>query len=311
MGIRTDLAIEASQLYAAKNTSAGIDGVESEERETDGIKTTIIKITNEHGEQALGKPKGSYITIESPDIQYSVDIYEKTCIMMSGEIKKLANLTDKTKTLVVGLGNKKITPDALGPDVVSQLMITNHIKEHMKEFFDDDLTSVSAIAPGVLGTTGMETSEIIKGVINQTHPDLVIAVDALASRSLDRISTTFQLCDTGINPGSGVSNSRQGLNEETLGVKVIAIGVPTVVDAFTIASDSIDMVMEDISSEFADEEKKNDLIKKSLTENIGMLMVTPKNIDSIIEKTSKTVANAINLALHKNLTFEKIESFVE
>ena len=184
------------------------------------------------------------------------------------------------------------------------------MKEHLKDYFDDDITSVCAIAPGVLGTTGMETAQIIKGVIEQVKPDLVIAVDALASRSLDRISTTIQLSDTGINPGSGVENSRARLDENTLGVKVLAIGVPTVVDAMTIASDSIDMVINDLNEEILADERKNNLIKHALSKNIGSLMVTPKDIDTVIEKASKTVANGINLALHKNLTFEDIESFV-
>ncbi len=311
MSIRTDLALEAKEMYSenAKNKDE-INGVDVKITKNEGITTTKIKITNENGTRALGKPIGTYVTIEAPDIKYSVEIYEKACQLLAEEIRNLAKIESKTKTLVVGLGNKKITPDALGPDVISKLMVTNHMKEHLKDFFDDDITSVCAIAPGVLGTTGMETAQIIKGVIEQVKPDLVIAVDALASRSLDRISNTIQLSDTGINPGAGVENSRAKLDEETLGVKVIAIGVPTVVDAVTIASDSIDMVMADLKEDVLGDEKKNRMIKDALSKNIGTLMVTPKDIDSVIEKTSKTVANGINLALHRNLTFEDIESFV-
>lgn len=311
MSIRTDLALEAKEMYSqnAKNKDE-INGVDVKITKNEGITTTKIKITNENGTLALGKPIGTYVTIEAPDIKYSVDIYERACQLLAEEIRNLAKIESKTKTLVVGLGNKKITPDALGPDVISKLMVTNHMKEHLKDFFDDDITSVCAIAPGVLGTTGMETAQIIKGVIEQVKPDLVIAVDALASRSLDRISNTIQLSDTGINPGAGVENSRAKLDEETLGVKVIAIGVPTVVDAVTIASDSIDMVMADLKEDILGDEKKNRMIKDALSKNIGTLMVTPKDIDSVIEKTSKTVANGINLALHRNLTFEDIESFV-
>lgn len=311
MSIRTDLALEAKEMYSenARNKDE-INGVDVKITKNEGITTTKIKITNENGTRALGKPIGTYVTIEAPDIKYSVEVYEKACQLLSEEIRNLAKIESKTKTLVVGLGNKKITPDALGPDVISKLMVTNHMKEHLKDFFDDDITSVCAIAPGVLGTTGMETAQIIKGVIEQVKPDLVIAVDALASRSLDRISNTIQLSDTGINPGAGVENSRAKLDEETLGVKVLAIGVPTVVDAVTIASDSIDMVMADLKEDVLGDEKKNKMIKDALSKNIGTLMVTPKDIDSVIEKTSKTVANGINLALHRNLTFEDIESFV-
>lgn len=311
MSIRTDLALEAKEMYSqnAKNKEE-INGVDVKITKNEGITTTKIKITNENGIRALGKPIGTYVTIEAPDIKYSVEVYEKACQLLADEIRNLAKIESKTKTLVVGLGNKKITPDALGPDVVSKLMVTNHMKEHLKDFFDDDITSVCAIAPGVLGTTGMETAQIIKGVIEQVKPDLVIAVDALASRSLDRISTTIQLSDTGISPGAGVENARAKLDEKTLGVKVIAIGVPTVVDAMTIASDSIDMAMNDLNEDILGDEKKNQLIKDALSKNIGSLMVTPKDIDTVIEKTSKTVANGINLALHRNLTFEDIESFV-
>ena len=311
MGIRTDLALEAKEIYTESVQDTGdIDGVKVDVDKTEGVTTTKITITNDNGARALSKPIGTYVTIEAPDIKYSTEVYEKACKLLAKEIKNMTDISADTKTLVVGLGNKNITPDALGPDVVSKLMVTNHMREHMKNFFGDNLTSVCAIAPGVLGTTGMETAQIIKGVCQQIHPDLIICVDALASRSLDRISTTIQLSDTGINPGAGVDNNREGLNEKTLGVKVIAIGVPTVVDAHTIVSDSIDIAFNDIQEEIPADWEKNRLIKEALTKNIKKLMVTPKDIDSVIEKTSKTVANGINLALHKNLTFEDIESFV-
>lgn len=308
--IRTDLALEAHEMYA-ENAEAEerIDGVEVDVREKNGISVTKISIQNENGERTLGKPQGTYVTIEAPEIKYSVDAYENTCKLIADELRQMADIHKDTVTLVVGLGNKQITPDALGPKVIGNLMVTNHMRKHMQEYLDEGISSVCAIAPGVLGTTGMETAEIIKGIVGQVHPELVIAVDALASRSLDRISTTIQIADTGINPGAGVENNRAGLNKETLGTKVIAIGVPTVVDAATIASDSIDLAMKDMDEEMSFREK-HDLIKEALSKNIGRLMVTPKDIDLVIEKTSKTVANGINLALHKNLTFDEIESFV-
>ena len=309
-GGRTDLALEAHEMCTTEQTSqTEIDGVKVNIKKDDGINITRIDIINKNGERNLGKPVGRYITIEAPDIKYSVEVYEKACCKLAEEIKGMAKIGKNSKTLVVGLGNKQITPDALGPDVVKKLMVTGHIKEYKKEILGDDISSVYAIAPGVLGTTGIESAEIIKGVVERINPDLIIAVDALASRSLDRISTTIQISDTGINPGAGVENNRKALNEENLGVKVIAIGVPTVVDAATIASDSIDIAIEENDGEVIDDSCKRDIIK-ILTKNIGGLMVTPKDIDLVIEKTSKTVANGINMALHENLTFEDIESYV-
>lgn len=311
MEIRTDLALEAHEMCASKAKNEGeTEGVIVNIKKQNRISLTEIEITNEKGEEALGKPRGKYVTIEAPDIKYSVEVYEDTCRLLADEIRRMANIVNNSKTLVVGLGNNRITPDALGPDVVKKLMVTGHIKEYKKELLDDEFSAVYAIAPGVLGTTGIESAEIIRGVIERVHPNLVIAVDALASRSLDRISTTIQISDTGINPGAGVENNRKALNEKTMGVKVIAIGVPTVVDAATIACDSFEIAAKDTDTAMINDYDKYDIIKRTLAQNIGSLMVTPKDIDLVIEKTSKTVANGINLALHENLTFEDIESYV-
>ncbi|MCR4718347.1 MAG: GPR endopeptidase, partial [Firmicutes bacterium] len=239
--------------------------------------------------------------------KYSDEAYKSACKQIALEIGKLAKVDNSTKTLVVGLGNKYITPDALGPKAVSYLVVTNHIKQG-NDFLGDSFSRVCAVVPGVLGTTGIETTDIIKGVADKIKPDLIIAVDALASRSMDRISNTVQISDTGISPGSGVENKREGVNEEALGVKVIAIGVPTVVDAATVASDSIDAALEEQNGDF--EKISREKIYSALAKNVGNMMVTPKDIDSVIEKASKTVANGINLALHKNLSLEEIESYI-
>lgn len=213
----------------------------------------------------------------------------------------MLHLKDDSVILVVGLGNDQITPDAIGPYTVDRLMVTHHMKSHMPDYLDEGVRSVCAIAPGVLGTTGMETVDIVRGVAGELHPDVIIAVDALASRSLSRMGSTVQITDTGINPGAGVGNRRDGLNEQTLGVKVIAVGVPTVVDAATVAIDSIDKVSaSDDTSQ----------LKEQLYESMGTLMVTPKSIDLIVERAAKTVANGINLALHENMTFAQIEEYV-
>ncbi|MDD6734733.1 MAG: GPR endopeptidase [Clostridiales bacterium] len=311
--IRTDLAIEAHEMCSKKKAEENhLQGIDVKEYNEDGIFVTVIHVKNERGEEILGKPMGKYITIEAPQLKYSNEVYEKACIVLSEQIRMLCDISEDTKTLVVGLGNKFITPDALGPEVVSRLMVTNHIKTHMENFLDSSYSSVCALIPGVLGTTGIETTDIIKGVADKIKPELVIAVDALASRSIDRISTTIQISDSGINPGSGVENKRSGIDEESIGTKVIAIGVPTVVDAATIASDSIDMAVADDNglSGCLSEMNKRDIIHKALTKNVGNMMVTPKDIDLVIERAAKTVANGINLALHKDLTFEDIESYV-
>ena len=284
--IRTDLAVEAHELSRreAKNATE-IDGVISDVRTEDGITVTNIEITNENGSKALGKAIGNYITIESPNLKYSIDIYERVCTLISEEIRKMADIKSDSLTLVVGLGNRDITPDALGTEVVSRLLVTHHIKQNMKDFFDDNISGVCALIPGVLGTTGIETAEIIKAVSEKVKPNLIIAVDAMAAADIRRVSTTVQISDTGIQPGEGVGNNRECLNEETIGAKVIAIGVPTVIDAATIS-------------------------KVEIPKELASLMVTTKDIDLVIERTAKTVANGINLALHRDMTLRDIESYV-
>lgn len=284
--VRTDLAVEAHELskQQAENSSE-IEGVISEVEEKDGISVTRVKITNENGSKALGKAIGNYVTIDAPELKYSLETYENVCKLIAGEIRKMAEINSNTLTLVVGLGNRDITPDALGTDVVSKLLVTNHIKQKMGDFFDENISGVCAIAPGVLGTTGIETADIIKSVADKVKPQLIIAVDALAAADIRRVSTTIQISDTGIQPGAGVGNNREGLNEKTTGVKVIAIGVPTVIDAATIS-------------------------KVEIPKEMAPLMVTTKDIDLVIERTSKTVANGINLALHRNMTLRDVESYV-
>lgn len=306
--VRTDLAIEAHEMCSKEKAEDNhYNGIDVSEYEKEGVYVTVIKVKNEDGAKILSKPIGTYATIEAPDVKYSDEVYEATCSEIAAQIKKMCHITENTKTLVVGLGNKMITPDALGPGVISKLMITNHIKNSSFEYLDDSYSSVCGIVPGVLGTTGIETLDIIKGVIDKVKPELVICVDALAARSMERVSSTFQISDTGITPGSGVENKREGINEKSLGVKVIAIGVPTVVDATTIAIDSIEYVAGKNKNLSAN---KDSFIRDMLTENAKNMIVTPKDIDLVIERASRTVANGINLALHKNLTIKDIESYV-
>ena len=284
--IRTDLAVEAHELSKreAKN-AAEIDGVKSNVEEKENITVTRVEITNENGSKTLGKAIGSYVTIDAPDLKYSLETYEEVCEIIADEIRKMADISGDMLTLVVGLGNREITPDALGTSVVSKLLVTHHIKQRMSDFFDDNISGVCAIAPGVLGTTGIETADIIKAVTEKVKPQLIIAVDALAAADIERVSKTIQISDTGIQPGAGVGNNREGLNEESTGVKVIAIGVPTVIDAATIS-------------------------KVEIPKEMAPLMVTTKDIDLVIERTAKTVANGINLALHRDMTLRDVESYV-
>ena len=286
LNIRTDLAVEAHELSKREAKEATeIEGVISRVEEMGRITVTRVEITNENGERALGKAQGNYITIDAPDLKYSVEIYEKVCKIIADEIRKMTDLDKSSVILVAGLGNRDITPDALGTNVVSKLLVTRHLKSSMSAIFGDNLGDVCAIAPGVSGTTGIETADIIKSVTERVKPDLIIAVDALAAADIERISNTIQISDTGIQPGAGVGNNRSGLNEKTTGVKVIAIGVPTVIDAATIS-------------------------KEEIPKELAPLMVTTKDIDLVIERSAKTVANGINLALHSGMTLREIESLV-
>ncbi len=280
MSVRTDLALEAHDL-ARKEQKGEIDGIISETKTLDNIKITKVDITTEKASKQLGKSCGTYVTIEAPDICHSIDVYEAVVKMISIVISELTYKTELKSVLVVGLGNRSITPDALGCATVESILVTRK----MELFFEDDVISVSAIAPGVLGTTGIETSDIIKGLVEKINPTLVIAVDALAAADISRISHTVQISDTGIQPGAGVGNNRKGLNSTTLGVKVLAIGVPTVIDARTISSDSL------------------------LDDSVAFT-VTPNDIDIVIEKMSKTVANGINMALHPHFTLREIAEII-
>ena len=282
MSIRTDLAVEAREM--AESEAKELEGIRAQSTEHGDITKTVVDIINDRGAELIGKAKGRYITIEAPELRYSLDDYETVCEMIAEELR--AFLREDSRVLVAGLGNRDITPDAIGSRTASELIITNHLKERMPDMFGEDYGSVCAIAPGVLGTTGIETARIIKGIAETVKPDLIIAVDALAGADISRVCTTVQIADTGISPGSGVGNCREGLNEETLGVKVIAVGVPTVIAAERIAGGE-------------------------LPEEYSGLMVTTKDIDLVIRRMSKTVANGINLAVHPGLSLRDIESIID
>lgn len=318
--IRTDLAIEMHEYLT--ETAQEISGADVSESEKNDIKITTIKIETDEASSSLGKPKGNYITIEMPDILTSEkEEYEKMCQALAEELRGLLSLKKDDTVLVVGLGNWNITPDSLGPDVVSKLMVTRHLFTYIPDQISDNLRSVSAISPGVLGITGMETGEIIKGVCEKINPACVIAIDALASRSLERISKTVQLCDTGISPGAGVGNKRKELSVNTLGVPVIAIGVPTVIDAQTIAKDTFSESIRNVLKKtdnntdkykalYSFIENGEENLSNYIPENMSGFIVTPKDVDSMIDKTAKILANGINLALHEDITLDDVEAFI-
>ena len=292
--VRTDLALEARESFPEDDVE--IRGVELTEDydEKNKIRVSTVVIKDERGAKAMQKPMGTYITIEAPEIRQSDEDYHKPVSdEVAKQLRKLAGDLKKEETLVVGLGNRDVTPDALGPQVVDNLFITRHlIREYGNEFKEkNQMGNVSAISPGVMAQTGMEALEIVKGIIKETNPKLLIVIDALASRSVSRVNTTIQLTDTGISPGSGVGNNRKALNEQSLGIKVIALGIPTVVDAATIVADTLTKYME--QSGFGQEDIDK-FISEVREQQIDNMFVTPKNIDESIKRMSFTVSEALN-----------------
>lgn len=309
INFRTDLALERRDLYRkANNVKDEIPGIETEEEEKKNTKITRVKITNNEGANAIGKPIGNYITIDIKNLKLATE--EEIQIFAECLADELSNLYEihlngKEDILVVGLGNMGVTPDALGPSVVQDIDITRHLLKYAPQYLEPNTRPVSAVAPGVLGTTGIETQEILKGIVENVKPKLVIVIDSLASKSIERISSTIQIADTGIVPGAGVGNARRELSKETLGIPVIALGIPTVVEAATIAADSIDLFIEKLqeeanSNEYLNELKRKDkyeMIKEVLIPNDYNFIVTPKEIDGLIENMSSVVARGINISL--------------
>ncbi|HEX7065203.1 MAG TPA: GPR endopeptidase [Bacillales bacterium] len=276
--VRTDLALEAHELTAEKQQSPSIEGVVVKKDDLEGIKLTSVDISEE-GAEKVGKKPGHYLTFEIEGIRKRDSaLQEKVEEVFAKQFAKFIDSLDIPKEascLIVGLGNWNVTPDALGPIAIEQILITKHLFDLTPENVDEGFRPVSAISPGVMGVTGIETSDIINGVIEKTKPDFVIAIDALASRSIERVNTTIQISDSGIHPGSGVGNKRKELSYDTLGIPVIAIGVPTVVDAVTITSDTIDFILKHFGHELKNQDKPSKALtpsgmtfgeKKKLTE---------------------------------------------
>ncbi|MBQ2836026.1 MAG: GPR endopeptidase [Clostridia bacterium] len=306
---RTDLALERRDIYQKINNLQQIDGIEStEEQINENIKVSRVKITNQNGEKAIGKPMGNYITIDVKKLKIATDEdIQKTSETLTNELKKIIDIhTDKQgDILIVGLGNIYVTPDALGPKVINEIDVTRHIIKYLPQYVEEGTRPVSAISPGVLGTTGIETVEILKGIVDNVKPKLLIVIDALASRSIERISSTIQLSDTGIVPGAGVGNTRQEISQTSLGIPVVAIGIPTVVELATLVSDGIDIFIGRLqekaeSNEYLNKLQQNDKyeeVKEALNVGEYNMIVTPKEIDDLIENMKDIVARGINFAV--------------
>lgn len=307
--IRTDLALEATECCEAEEMRLRGVRVTEEADEEREIYTTTVTVETENGARAIGKPVGTYITLEAPEMASPDDGYHRELSLEVARHLRTLLREQKDSVLVIGLGNREVTPDALGPEVVGNLQITRHMIRVYGRVSEELRTSgeISALAPGVMAQTGMETLEIIRGVVQETHPSAVLVIDALAARSARRLNRTIQITDTGISPGSGVGNHRNAINRETLGVPVIAVGVPTVVDAATIVNDTMEELIAQMDRTESmqrlggtlgtlDRAEKQEMIHELLSPHLNTMFVTPKNIDETVKYVSYTLSEGLNLA---------------
>lgn len=313
--VRTDLALEERESFPGDGGE--VSGVELREweKKDKGVRMTEVIIKNESGAKSMGKPVGTYLTLEAPGLAKKDEDFHKEVVeelakqlrLLFGKHGIRAGENRLPKILVVGLGNPDATPDSLGPRVLDNLQMTRHFSlEYGEEFcHQNGYPILSGITPGVMAQTGMETAEIVRGVIEQTRPEAVLVVDALAARSVRRLGVTVQLADTGIHPGSGVGNHRNSLTEESLGVPVFALGVPTVVGAAAIVHDTVGAMVETLQQststkpygEFMDQlkpEEQYELIREILEPEFGPMYVTPHNIDETVQRLSFTISEAIH-----------------
>lgn len=293
---RTDLAIERMEMLDESGdirvNAGAISGVTMEKTDYgEGVTATLITITDQAGEQMLGKPIGKYITIETKSIiEENEEVKDNVIKAVTSELRKLIQFHYNLKVMVAGLGNRQVTPDSLGPETASKVRITRHLFIMFEADGDDEMANVSCIVPGVSATTGMETADIIKKAVEVVKPEVLIVIDSLAARNIERVSTTIQITDTGISPGAGMGNNRTGINEDTVGAKVIAIGVPVVIDATTIIRDAL---KENIDSAQQIDEYINKFDEQ--------LIVTSTDIDMIIKEFSDIIASGVNKTLHPGI----------
>lgn len=307
--VLTDMAIEARDIVRG-DAHEEVPGVRVQKQDDRGVAVTQVEIFNEQGAHLMSKPEGHYITLDvlkfkDRDSRLKVALTD----VLTDQLKTLLPRDLSRSVLVVGLGNWNATPDALGPRVVDRLLVTRHLSEIVPDDVKERMRPVAAVAPGVLGTTGIETLDMIKGIVDEAKPDLVIAVDSLAARSLDRLLGSVQIADTGIHPGSGVGNRRQGLSQSSVGVPVTAIGVCTVVQAMSIAEEAVQSLAQQLADDVKfyqilkemGESGQKGLMNEVLGERLGGLMVTPKEIDLLIDDMAEVLAEALNRALQPRL----------
>ena len=307
MQIRTDLALEAREMInerrseRMKEENALPEGMDVNTKDTEYITITDISISSDEAERVIGKKKGRYITIElkNPELNTS-ELQESAAKVLASQIAPFISALNKKEPeiMVAGLGNWHITADSLGPKVIDKIVVTRHVKNLENVEIDGRLGSVCAVSPGVMGITGIETGEIIRGMISTVKPDILLVIDALASRKASRVNATIQISDTGIIPGSGVGNHRMELSKETLGIPVIAIGVPTVVDAVTLVRDIL---------ENAGAKAGRDVLSDA---NAANMVVTPKNIDIAIERMASVISSGINIATHEGFEIDEISEYL-
>lgn len=307
--LHTDLALEARDLVRGA-TGREISGVSEEQQTFPHCSVTIIKIMDENAEKVMGKPRGTYITIEAPELKFkSPDVQQSVADVLAQHLKNLLQLTGQETVLIIGLGNWQATPDALGPSVVQNTLITRHLFQHMPEAVEN-YQSVCALAPGVLGITGIETAEIIRGVVEKVQPNVIIAIDALAAANISRLGTTIQIGDSGITPGSGVSNKRAEISYQTMGVPVIAIGVPAVVNAALIAKTTLETYF----AKFSQGKQHPVYIQETITDVFepfhGSLIVTPREIDDLIQNAGRTINTGITMAIHQKVPQEELQALI-
>lgn len=314
--IRTDLAMEQKERFESDHVEVSGVVLEEEYDEEKEIKITTVKIETENGAKTMGKPVGTYLTLEAPNLAagdegYHREISETLAGFLAEYMRdenKGKEQRDRYSVLVVGLGNREVTPDALGPYVVDQLNITRHIVQEYGKYAieEENGRSVSAVVPGVMAQTGMETAEIIKGIVQETSPDLIMVIDALAARSTKRLNRTIQISDAGIHPGAGVGNHRSAITKDTMGIPVIAIGVPTVVDAATIVNDTMENFIAALETSDSlrgvgvvlqgyNSAEKYELVKELISPHLNGMFVTPKDIDETIRRISYTISEALNI----------------
>lgn len=311
--IRTDLAMEA------REARGEMHGVTVEEATLCGMTITRVRVMDEEGANTIGKPVGTYVTIECAGLSQREAEHQRVLHeSIAREIAAMLPKKENLKALIVGLGNRYLTPDSLGPRTTERVLVTRHLLTHLPDSVDGRLRDVCAISPGVLGITGVETGEIVKGVVERIHPDVVLCIDSLAARRTSRILTTVQLADTGVQPGSGVGNARREISSHTLGVPVIAIGVPMVVHASTITHDAVESLLsalKNVSGEgtqiyellmsFGDDGLREALAQTQPPEMEG-LIVTPSVIDDAVEAVASAVATGINMALHPDVAEDEL-----